>query len=63
MDSVDECKDYISFKNDKDILNNISGEKMLFADKIIKVNRYGIKQERNIVITDKAIYNFHKKSK
>ena len=62
MDSSDGCKEYISFKNDKEILRNLDGETLLFADKIIKVNRYGIKQERNIVITDKAIYNFHKKS-
>lgn len=55
--------DYLSFKNDKEIENIISGENLIFSDKIIKINRYGINQERFILITDKAIYNLKKKSK
>ena len=31
-----------------------------FSDKISKINKYGFKQERNILITDKAIYNLKK---
>ena len=59
-DEVD--KDHLHFKNDSDILKEIKDEILLLSDKIIKVNRYGISQERNIVITNKSIYNLKKKS-
>ena len=36
-------------------------EMVLYSDKIIKINRYGMSQERNIVITNRAAYNFKKK--
>jgi len=54
-------KDYLGFKNDSAIKSIIGDEKLLFSDKIIKVNRYGLSQERNILITDKAIYNLKRK--
>ena len=56
-------KDHLNFKNDSDILKQIKDEILLLSDKIIKVNRYGMAQERNIVITNKSIYNLKKKSK
>jgi len=59
-DEVD--KDHLHFKNDSDILKEIKDEILLLSDKIIKVNRYGLSQERNIVITNKSIYNLKKKS-
>lgn len=34
---------------------------MLYSDKINKINKYGMNQERNILITNKAIYNLKKK--
>lgn len=55
--------DYLDYANDKDILKMIKGETLLFSDKIIKINRYNMSQERNIIVTDKAIYNLKKKSK
>ena len=55
-------RDYLNFKNDSSIKATIGDEKLLFSDKIIKVNRYGLSQERNILITDKAIYNLKRKS-
>ena len=55
-------KDYLGFKNDSAIKSIVGDEKLLFSDKIIKVNRYGLSQERNILITDKAIYNLKRKS-
>ena len=58
----EENKDHLNFKNDKDILKLIGNEILLLSDKIIKVNRYGMSQERNIVITNKSIYNLKKKS-
>ena len=55
-------KDHLNFKKDNDILKQIQDEILLLSDKIIKVNRYGLSQERNIVITNKSIYNLKKKS-
>ena len=55
-------KDHLNFKKDNGILKQIKDEILLLSDKIIKVNRYGMSQERNIVITNKSIYNLKKKS-
>ena len=55
-------KDHLNYKNDNDILKQIKDEILLLSDKIIKVNRYGMAQERNIVITNKSIYNLKNKS-
>ena len=58
----EENKDHLNYKNDNAILKQIKDEILLLSDKIIKVNRYGMAQERNIVITNKSIYNLKKKS-
>ena len=55
--------DRLGFGVDEEILKTVLSEKILFSDKIIKINRFDMSQERNILITDKAIYNFKKKSK
>jgi serum/glucocorticoid-regulated kinase 2 len=61
--------DYLGLANDKEIKAIIKEgksilivENLLFTDKIIKINRYNMSQERNILITNKAIYNLKKKS-
>lgn len=53
--------DNLHFYRDKDIEKIIKKEKLLFSDKIIKINRYNMSQERNIVVTDAAVYNLRKK--
>ena len=53
-------RDYLKFEGEKSLKKLIGDEVLLFTDKI---NRYGLTQERNILITDKAIYNLKKKSK
>lgn len=40
----------------------ISGEKLLFADKIKKTNMFEWTQERTFIITNVGVYNIHKKS-
>ena len=55
-------KDHLNFKNDKEILNIIGKDELLLSDKIIKINRYGLSQERYILVTNKNIYNLKKKS-
>ena len=37
-------------------------EILVYADKIIKKNRFGMKQDRTIAVTDEAIYNFKGKN-
>ena len=54
-------KDYLNFSKDKSLTKIIKDEELLFTDKINKINRYGLTQERNILITNKAIYNLKKK--
>ena len=61
MESLED-KDHLHFRNDPALHSIIGEEELLFSDKIIKVNRYGLSQERNILITTKAIYNLKKKS-
>ena len=61
MENVSGNKDYLNFKNESSLKKLIGDEELLFSDKIIKVNRYGLSQERNIIITNKAIYNLKKK--
>lgn len=58
-----KIKDYLNYNENKEIKALIPGEKIYFSDKLIKINRYGMNQERNILITNKSIYNIKKKRK
>ena len=53
--------DRFNWVNDKDILEITNNENLYYSDKIQKVNSYNLSQERTIVLTDKALYNLHKK--
>jgi hypothetical protein len=71
MDSMRNDNDYLLFAGEKEIRSIIKdgknrknknfSEVLLFSDKLIKINRYNMSQERNIVITNKGIYNLKKK--
>ena len=52
--------DYLLLNGDKEIREYIKDEVILFSDVISKVNKYGLKQERYILLTAKAIYNLKK---
>ena len=55
--------DFLNFAKDYSIKNNITREEEIqFSDKIKKINKNGWKQDRNILLTDKAIYNLKKTS-
>ena len=54
-------RDYLNFGKEQSLSKIIGNEKLLFTDKINKINRYGLTQERNIIITENAIYNLKKK--
>ena len=48
---------------DKEIENKIpKGEKIIFCDSIIKINKKLVEQKRNLIITQKALYNFKDKT-
>ena len=47
---------------DKDVVNKLSGEKVIFSDLITKINKKLIEQTRTLIITEKALYNFKEKS-
>ena len=50
--------DFLNLSKNYTLKNNITREEDIqFSDKIYKINKYNWKQERNIIITDKAIYN------
>ena len=53
--------DYLNCNDSPEIKNIIKNEIILFSDKILKINRFGFNQERNIIITNCAIYNIKKK--
>jgi DNA integrity scanning protein DisA with diadenylate cyclase activity len=53
--------DFLDLSKNYSIKNNITREEEIqFSDKILKINKHNWKQERNIIITDKAIYNLKK---
>ena len=64
MDDLNHSEyDFLNLCEDISIRKNIVREEIIqFSDKINKINRYGFKQERNILLTDKAIYNLKKTS-
>jgi len=60
---MEKICDHLSFGGEPDILSLFDkDEKLLFSDKIYKFNPFDWKQERNIVITNKFVYNLKKKS-
>ena len=51
--------DFLKFGKEKSIKKILNNEIIYYSDKIKKTNDRGKVQERNIVLTDKAIYNFN----
>ena len=58
-------EDTLNYKNDSEIKAILSHEEIYYSGKIIKINPGIINrnQERNIIITDKAVYNLKEKEK
>ena len=53
--------DNLKWAKDKEILSIINKEILYYSNKIIKINHFGVSQERYIVLTDVGLYNFQKK--
>ena len=61
MDGKQSEYDFLKFSKDYKITNNITrDEEILFSDKVKKINKKGWNQDRNLILTDKAIYNLKK---
>ena len=57
-----EPEDLLNFENDEKIKQKLGNEKIMYSDKIQK-KKFGLFakfQDRNLLITNKAIYNFKK---
>ena len=62
MEQTSSEYDYLNMIKDPELIRQITREEpILFSDKIIKKNRFGFNQERNLIITNKALYNLKKK--
>ena len=54
--------DFLKFAQDYSIKSNITREEEIqFSDTVQKINKNGWKQSRNLLLTNKAIYNLKKK--
>ena len=61
---MENADDSLHVAQDSEILKVIGDDdKVLLSVQVIKVNRYGLSQERNMIVTKKNIYNFKRKSK
>ena len=54
-------QDFLGWCTDKDILKVIGNETLYFSNKVFKYNSFNIKQERNLLLTDKCLYNLQNK--
>lgn len=61
MEDYIDYRDYLCFRRDKEIINLIDKEQLLFSDKIKGL--YTLTLDRNLLITKSAIYSLDGKSK
>lgn len=57
-------RDDLNFKNDAVIMGLLAqtpGELIVFSTKVIKYNKWGMKQERDLLLTTEKLYNIKKK--
>ena len=54
-------QDSLCWCNDKEIKKIIGNEKIYFSNKVSKFSSFSMKQERNLVLTNKCLYNFQNK--
>lgn len=61
MEDYIDYRDYLCLSRDKEIINLIDKEQLLFSDKIKGL--YTLTLDRNLLITKSAIYSLDEKSK
>jgi uncharacterized protein (UPF0216 family) len=62
MTEEKKSKDYLNYKELKEIKKMIGNEDLLFSDNIVKIDKYNMTKERSIIITKSKIYYLNKKS-
>jgi hypothetical protein len=63
MDNDQQFTDRLQCKNNTDILAHLDtkgGEQVVYSCVVVKINRFGMKQERTLLLTNKALYNLKK---
>ena len=67
MESVQNIKktfeDYQACKENPKImaqLDEVMGEKVIFSCQVVKFNRFGMNQERTLLLTNQNLYNIKK---
>ena len=50
-----ESEDFLGLASDASVKQYLNGEKLIYSCKVIKENRFGMNQERSLVISDKDI--------
>ena len=50
-----------SLEQVQEIKDALKEEKVLYSGTVYKKNRFGFKQERSLIVTDKAVYNIKKR--
>lgn len=60
---MESLTDELKFGDDQKSMNLMHNEKIIYSGKITKKNTLGFNQTRNIVVTEKSLYNFDGKSK
>jgi hypothetical protein len=54
--------DNLNFKSDPAIMNQLGPtESLVYSTKVLKFNRFGMKQERNLILTTHLLANIKKK--
>ena len=56
-----KTNDFLNWGEDDEILSIINNEKIFYTGMITKINNFGLSQERQVILTDKSLYNFKKK--
>jgi hypothetical protein len=60
--SLPALVDYIAFAQDRELMNLIGNDTLVFASKVKKTNMFEWTQERTLAITNNGMYNIHKKT-
>ena len=61
MDNIN-FQDYLKYSDNKEIDEIIGNELIIYTDRALKLNKYNMSREIDLVITDEKIYILKKKS-
>ena len=56
-----KINDFLHWSDEEEIVSMINNENIFYTGLITKINNFGMSQERQVILTDKALYNLKKK--